>query len=156
MTVNRNELITKFVLDMVADGYEDINRIIKDVINLSERCGMNVQIIHALSGLVSRQLVKAHRFPLDGSPTEEGFEMPPCGKIGEYHFKITSEGHGQRCGPRGTEVPPSRFPPRGNSSLPPSRISAVCCCHLRAHALGLCFRPNRRRPGGPDYIAMWT
>ena len=95
MTLDRNELITMFVLDMVADGYEDIDQIVKDVTNLGERCGMEVhvsEIIHALNDLVARQLVKAYRFPLDGSPTEEGFEMPPCGKIGEYHFKITSEG----------------------------------------------------------------
>ncbi|HLJ45623.1 MAG TPA: hypothetical protein VKU01_06435 [Bryobacteraceae bacterium] len=94
MQPSRSDLIQMFVLDAIADDYENLAHIKIDVTSLSSRAGLAVEpgeVTDALIRLIERGLATA--FNLRGwNPPEEYPGIPPSCDIDEYYFWTTSEG----------------------------------------------------------------
>lgn len=90
----RNELVRMFVLDTVADDYEDVEIIAATVNTFARKCGMDVsftELLQALEALIRIGWVKAYRL----SPTEAPQEIngvPDRDEIESYYFWVTEEG----------------------------------------------------------------
>jgi hypothetical protein len=75
---DRAQLICMFVLDAIADDYEDLEIISDHVPKLGTRCGLVVlkpEVLKCLKSLIDRGLAAAYR--LDKTPPEQFKEMPP-------------------------------------------------------------------------------
>lgn len=90
----RDEVVNLFVLDIVADDYEDVRLIATQAEELGRRCGMQVstaEILNALRQLVKAGFVKAYRLsPV--KPPEEVPSLPPSMRWDDLHFWITDSG----------------------------------------------------------------
>jgi len=90
-----------FVLDGIADDYENLQQIAKQVASLSSDCGTTIElseILIALGDLVGAGLAKAYR--LSSSEPEEICKMPAASEIGspylttanDIYFLVTTKG----------------------------------------------------------------
>jgi hypothetical protein len=99
--MHRRELVRMFVLDGIADDYENLEQITKHVASLSADCGMTIQsseILEVLGDLVGAGLAKAYRLSSDGAKEIDG--MPSAHEIGspflttedDIYFWVTKKG----------------------------------------------------------------
>lgn len=92
--MNRRELARMFVLDVIADDYENLEKICMEATGLSVRAGLSImrsEILQALVDLIKADLAKAYR--LTTIPTAEEIQgVPPLEKFGDYYFWVTSKG----------------------------------------------------------------
>lgn len=90
--MRRHQLVRTFVLDAIADDYENLEQITKHVTSLSARCGITIEsseILQALGDLIAADLAKAYR--LSNETAEEFHGMPPSDQIGSPHLSTTSD-----------------------------------------------------------------
>lgn len=83
--MRRSELVRMFVLNQIADDYENLHQITKQVTPLASACGLTIEtseILHALRDLVTADLARAYRFLPPANTTEEIRGMPPADEIG--------------------------------------------------------------------------
>lgn len=92
--MKRKEIAVMFVLDVIADDYENLEMIDMEVSELGRRCGMNlghVEIRSALLHLIEAGLAKAYRLsPV--RPPEELVGPPSLNEIDGVYFFRTEEG----------------------------------------------------------------
>src|SRR5437879_10981179 len=99
--MHRRELVRTFVLNGIADDYENLEQIYKQVASLSADCGMTIQsseILEALGDLVGAGLAKAYR--LSSNEAQEIVGMPPTDEIEspyltaatDIYFWVTKKG----------------------------------------------------------------
>jgi aryl-alcohol dehydrogenase-like predicted oxidoreductase len=99
--MRRRQLVRTFVLDAIADDYENLEQITKHVTSLSVRCGMTIEsseILQALGDLIAADLAKAYR--LSNETAKEIHGMPPSDQIGspdltttgDVYFWVTQDG----------------------------------------------------------------
>ena len=104
--MNRSELLRLFILDDIADDYEEIEHITGNVTALAQKCGLTVssgEVREELMNLIDAGFAKAYRFtgrhlPEDirGRPLPEELEETATGYV---YFWITESGrelHGSR------------------------------------------------------------
>jgi len=107
--MRRSELVRTFVLNGIADDYENLEQITKQVDGLSAGCGMTIQsseILEALGDLVGAGLAKAYR--LSSSEPEEICKMPAASEIGspylttanDIYFLVTTKGMDLQLSPK--------------------------------------------------------
>jgi len=90
--MRRSELVRTFVLNGIADDYENLEQITKQVDGLSAGCGMTIQsseILEALGDLVGAGLAKAYQ--LSSNQPEEIIGMPPTNEIGSPNLTTASD-----------------------------------------------------------------
>jgi len=95
MIGNRSELIKRFVLNAIADDFENLEQITKDVTNLSGKCGLTItssEIVRGLGCLIETGLAKAYRLYASERPPDEISSLPPAKDIDHYYFGITEKG----------------------------------------------------------------
>jgi hypothetical protein len=82
VSVSRSELVRVFVLNELADDYEEFDHISENVIKLGVDCGLTIhssEILDALMYLIESGLAKAYRL---GGPTAEEIQgVPPRDEI---------------------------------------------------------------------------
>ena len=92
--MNRSPLIRLFILNAIADDYEDLPRILKEVSDLGGKSGVTIasaEILPELINLIETDLAKAYRLsPI--LPVEEIDGVPPPGEIEGCYFWITAKG----------------------------------------------------------------
>jgi len=91
--MNRSELIRMFVLDAIADDYENLEQITKHITRLSSDCGMAVTpsvVLQALDELIAAGLAKAYRL---SNQIEEIGGMPPPDEIGSPNESLTDDAY---------------------------------------------------------------
>ncbi len=88
------ELLRMFVLDTIADDYENLEKICADVSAMSTRCGLSVQssdVVEALVSLIASGLASPYKL----RPTAEKVEgVPPISNLGNYYYWVTEKGRG--------------------------------------------------------------
>ncbi len=92
--MRRSELVRTFVLNGIADDYENLEQITKQVDGLSAGCGMTIQsseILEALGDLVRAGLAKAYRLSSDGAKEIDG--MPSAHEIGSPNRTTASDSY---------------------------------------------------------------
>lgn len=91
--MNRPELLRRFVLNEVADDYENLEKIYSEVSSLGSRCGLSLprgEIKQALVDLIEARLVKAYR--LTTNSVEEFDGVPEAERMDDSYFWITPRG----------------------------------------------------------------
>lgn len=91
--MTRSELIRMFVLDVIADDYEDLEKIYADANELAERSGLSIQkseILEGLIDLIGSGLASA--FILTTVPIQKIDGVPPLDKMKDYYFWVTNKG----------------------------------------------------------------
>jgi hypothetical protein len=91
----RSELVRMLVLDVVANDYEEVEKIETDVRELAMGCGIalqSIEVLAALRDLVEAGLVKAYRFLPGAQKYEEIHGLPPENEFRDCWFWITSKG----------------------------------------------------------------
>lgn len=96
MKLDRSSLLKLFLLDVVADDYEDFEHIESTVRRMAERCGMTIrgeETIESLEKLIREGWIQAYwlseRQPaerIEGVPSREEIHDAYC------YFMITAEG----------------------------------------------------------------
>jgi len=92
-----------FVLNEIADDYENLHQITKQVTPLASACGLTIEtseILQALRDLTTSDLARAYRFVPPSNATEEIRGMPPVDEIGladvsrrdDVFFWVTEKG----------------------------------------------------------------
>jgi len=101
--VKRDELIRMFILNGIADDYENLEHITKTVVALGVKCGLRIdssEIWHELANLIEAGLAKAYR--LLKTPPEEIKGIPSSEDLDDFYcyFWITDQGiyHAALCG----------------------------------------------------------
>ena len=92
--VERSELIRMFVLDVIADDYENLDKIYGEVGQLAKKCGLAAtarEIRQGLLDLIRTNLAKAYRLS-PRRPTEEISGVPSPDEIEECYFWVTDGG----------------------------------------------------------------
>jgi hypothetical protein len=98
-----------FVLNEIADDYENLHQITKQVTPLGSACGLTIEtseILQALRDLTTANLARAYRFVPPSNATEEILGMPPTDEIGspdvsrreDVFFLVTEKGTTRPCG----------------------------------------------------------
>jgi hypothetical protein len=83
--MTRAELIRMLVLNSIADDYENLEQIAKDVTRMSTECGVSVstdEILNGLSDLIESNLATAYRFDRFRDRWIEFKSMPERSEIG--------------------------------------------------------------------------
>jgi hypothetical protein len=92
--MSRSELLRMFVLDVIADDYENLEKIYSDVNELGVSSGLSIQkpeIIDALIGLLESDLASAYK--LSGTaPNQKVQGVPSRDKLVDYYFLVTERG----------------------------------------------------------------
>ena len=92
--MKRDELTAMFVLDVIADDYESLETIYREVSEFGERCGItfgSAEIRSALLNLIETDLARAYRLsPL--RPGEEIVGVPVSSEIDDLYFLPTERG----------------------------------------------------------------
>ena len=91
--MQRYVLIRMFVLDVMADDYENLEMIYGELHKFGERCGLTLrasEILAALIQLIELGLAKAYW--LWQPPVREIEGVPPLDEIDRYYFWLTEEG----------------------------------------------------------------
>jgi hypothetical protein len=91
--VNRKQLVSTFVLDVIADDYESLEKIYTDVAVLGTHCGMLIEkseIFQALLALVESGLASA--YILTTEPVQEIRGVPPLDQMNDYYYWVTDKG----------------------------------------------------------------
>jgi hypothetical protein len=89
--MHRSQLVRMFVLDAIADDYENFEQITKHVTSLSSLYGMPIassEILQALSDLIGADLAKAYRL---SNEVEEISGMPPPSEIGSHNLTTAND-----------------------------------------------------------------
>lgn len=92
--MNRKELVNIFVLEAVADDYENVEQIHKEVTGLASRCGLTInvsEIEEAMTDLIKSDLVRAYRLS-PRLPAEEINGVPVPSIRSECYFWATPKG----------------------------------------------------------------
>ena len=92
--MDRNELMRMFVLDVIADDYEDFGMVYREAGRLAIKCGLRTsasEIRQSLLDLIKMGLARAYRVSPTGS-LEEVAGRPSQGKIDKYYFWATETG----------------------------------------------------------------
>ena len=90
----RKELVGMFVLDAVADDYENFEKIASTVEDFARRCGLPIalpELLEAVEDLVRSGLVKAYRLS-PTKPVEEVSGVPQRSEIHSCYFWVTEAG----------------------------------------------------------------
>lgn len=93
--MDRLELLRGFVLEVVADDYEDLEKIYAEVSGLGSRCGVSIphsEILQAVIDLIETGLAKA--YDLRGSRAEEIQGATETFELHHPYFLITPKGRG--------------------------------------------------------------
>jgi hypothetical protein len=89
---DRAELLRMFVLDAIADDYENLEQICADVSAMSTRCALLVQcsdVTKALVSLIASGLASPYKL----RPTAEKVEgIPATDALGSYYYWVTEKG----------------------------------------------------------------
>ena len=96
----RRELVLRIVLNEIADDYENLYQITKQVGRRSSDCGMTVsvaEILQALNHLVTTNLARAYRLSngvegIDGMPPADEIGSPDEPDVNDVFFWITKKG----------------------------------------------------------------
>jgi predicted XRE-type DNA-binding protein len=91
--MKRDELTRMFVLDAIADDYENLEKINGEVKSFYGNCGLTIQpseILGALIDLIELGLARAYW--LWQHPPREIEGVPPLDEIDNYYFWLTEEG----------------------------------------------------------------
>jgi hypothetical protein len=99
--MRRRALVRTLVLNSIADDYENLEQITKQVASISADCGMTIppsEILEALGDLVGAGLAKAYQ--LSSNEPEEICGMPSANEIGspflttenDIYFWVTKKG----------------------------------------------------------------
>jgi hypothetical protein len=91
-----------FVLNEIADDYENLHQVAKQVASLSSDCGLTIEtheILEALGDLIANDLASAYRLS-STSTAEKLYGMPPADQIGspdesmmgDIYFWVTEKG----------------------------------------------------------------
>ena len=89
---DRAELLRMFVLDAIADDYENLEIICTDVSAMSTRCGLLIQcsdVTQALVSLIESGLASPYKL----RPTAEKIEgIPAIDALRDYYYLVTEKG----------------------------------------------------------------
>lgn len=89
---DRAELLRMFVLDSIADDYENLEIICGDVSAMSTRCGLLIQcadVTQALISLIASGLASPYKL----RPTAIKIEgIPAIEALGDYYYLVTEKG----------------------------------------------------------------
>jgi hypothetical protein len=91
--VSRSELVRLFVLDTIADDYEDSETIGERVVKLGSQCGMDIcipEITGAVFELVNSSLAQAYVLSPAAPPVKA--TVTSVGDIDKYYYWLTREG----------------------------------------------------------------
>jgi|SRR5579862_9698313 len=91
-TLTRAELLRMFVLDAIADDYENLELISGHVTKLGAKCGLTIlrsEVFHALAGLIKDGLASAY---LIDRTAEKVQGMPPPDEVEAHYFWVTETG----------------------------------------------------------------
>jgi hypothetical protein len=91
--MKRDDLIRMFVLDVMADDYENLEMIYTEIHKFGERCGLTFhpsEILTALIDLIELGLARAYWLWQHPARGIEG--VPPLDEIDKYYFWLTEEG----------------------------------------------------------------
>jgi hypothetical protein len=83
--MRRSELVRMFVLNKIADDYENLHQITKQVEPLGSACGLSIEtseILQALGELIAADFARAYRLSIMSRTAEEIQGMPPAHEIG--------------------------------------------------------------------------
>jgi hypothetical protein len=91
--MNRCELIRRFVLNEIADDYEELGKLYAEVADLGTRSGLPIEkfeILQELILLIESGLASA--FILTTVPVQQIQGVPPLDKVEDYYFLVTDKG----------------------------------------------------------------
>jgi hypothetical protein len=94
MVMDRNEILRMFILDVIADDYENLEKIQNEVGKLGIRAGLGIEppeITRELIGLIKSGLVRAYRLS-PTQPVEEVQGVPPPQEVDGLYYWLTDEG----------------------------------------------------------------
>ncbi len=83
-----------FVLDAIADDYENLEKIDTHVNRLALECGLTIhssEVLQALIDLIATGLAKAYRLSTV-VPAEEFQGVPTAAEVKDYYFWVTEKG----------------------------------------------------------------
>ena len=89
-----NELIRMFILDVLADDYENLEKIYDEIHNFASRCDIAIgerDIDRELKSLIAAGLVEAYRLS-PTAPPEKAFGVPPDDCLDQHYYWLTAEG----------------------------------------------------------------
>ena len=94
MSMRRRQLVRMFVLDAIADDFENLEEICKSVTNLGSACGLVVEcseVLQSLVDLIESGLAKAYRLsPVEPVVRIDG--VPARDVMCYLYFFVTDEG----------------------------------------------------------------
>ena len=89
-----NEVLRMFILDVIADDYESLEKIQNEVRELGARAGLMIEppeIVRGVTDLIHSGLVRTYRL----SPTRPSEELPGVPlpeELGDLYYWLTEEG----------------------------------------------------------------
>lgn len=91
---NRAEFIRMFILDVVCDDYESLQKIFEDAASFSKQFQVDLtpqELVEALAGLIAEGLVDCYRLSPD-APNERIRGVPENVSVADHYFYISDEG----------------------------------------------------------------
>ena len=94
MIMDRNEILRMFILDVLADDYENLEKIRREVTELGARAGLTIEqpeISRGVTDLTDSGLVRAYRLS-PTRPAEELQGVPPPEEVEDLYYWLTDKG----------------------------------------------------------------
>jgi hypothetical protein len=92
--MDRNDTVRMFILDVIADDYENLEKIRREVTALGARSGLTIhssEIVRVLMEIIRTGLVRAYRLS-PTQPTREVEGVPPQEEAEDLYYWLTDEG----------------------------------------------------------------
>lgn len=89
-----NELIRMFILDVIADDYENLEKIQTEVKDFACRSGLKIgdgDVARELANLIDGGLARAYRLSTT-APVREMSGTPPAADLNRYYYWLTEAG----------------------------------------------------------------
>jgi hypothetical protein len=93
--MSRRELISLLILDVIADDYENLAKIVEELNGFASRCGLSLEhseVSDALRGLIDAGLAKPYRLSQTHEDVDREVRPNEVTELSDYYFWITDKG----------------------------------------------------------------